>query len=254
MTEVPFFVAHRGESADAPENTLAAFRLAWERNVVAVEMDVHLTRDGELVVCHDAGTFRTTGVRKVIRECALDELRPLDAGRWKGERWRGEPIPTLGEALATVPPEGRCFIEVKSGPETVAVLAEVVRASGVRPEQLAVISFQAETVAEAKRRLPKVKAYYLSGFRQDPQTGAWSPGVEALIARAQEIGADGLDLSCDGPVDADFVQRVHAAGLEVYVWTVDSPEEARRLAAAGVDGITSNRAAALRDELASSAP
>src|SRR5262245_45356940 len=74
------FVAHRGESADAPENTMAAFRLAWERNVDAIELDVHLTRDGKLIVSHDADTKRTTGTNKVIVQSTLDELRPLDAG------------------------------------------------------------------------------------------------------------------------------------------------------------------------------
>src|SRR3954470_13597201 len=96
-------IAHRGESADAPENTMAAFLLAWERRVGAIELDVHLTRDGELIVSHDADTRRTTGTSKVIKDSTLDELRPLDAGRWKGPRWAGERMPTLGEALATIP-------------------------------------------------------------------------------------------------------------------------------------------------------
>src|SRR5215217_259137 len=153
-------VAHRGESADAPENTLAAFRLAWERKVDAIELDVHLARDGTLVVCHDPDTKRTTGVAKAIKDSSWDELKGLDAGRWKGRAWEGERMPALGEALATIPEGARCFIEVKVGPEAVPALVEAVRQSGKRPEQLAVISFKAETVAEAKRRLPDLKAYY----------------------------------------------------------------------------------------------
>src|SRR5438477_1876233 len=90
-------VAHRGESADAPENTLAAFRLAWERHDDAIELDVHLTADGQLIVCHDPDTRRTTGVKKVIKETPLAELRELDAGRWKGPQWAGEKLPTLDE-------------------------------------------------------------------------------------------------------------------------------------------------------------
>src|SRR3954454_21771589 len=107
----PEIVAHRGESADAPENTLAAFRLAWERNVPAIELDVHLTRDGALIVSHDANTLRTTATPKAIKESTLEELRSLDAGRWKGERWAGERMPTLAEALQTIPEGARCFIE-----------------------------------------------------------------------------------------------------------------------------------------------
>src|SRR3954447_1104654 len=80
-------VAHRGESADAPENTMAAFRLAWERKDDAIELDVHLTRDEVLLVSHDADTARTTGIAKVIKDSTMEELRALDAGRWKGPRW-----------------------------------------------------------------------------------------------------------------------------------------------------------------------
>src|SRR3954447_22836048 len=80
-------IAHRGESADAPENTMAAFRLAWGRKDPAIELDVHLTGDGKLVVGHDADTKRTTGKKLLIKESTLEELRALDAGRWKGPDW-----------------------------------------------------------------------------------------------------------------------------------------------------------------------
>jgi glycerophosphoryl diester phosphodiesterase len=238
-------IAHRGESADAPENTLAAFRLAWERKADAIELDVHLTRDGELVVCHDPDTKRTTGVALTIKQSTAEGLRKLDAGRWKGARWAGERMPLLGEALATIPDGARCFIEVKVGPESVPALVKAVRASGKRPEQLVVISFHAATVAEAKRRLPELKAYYLASFEKDKETGAWTPTADALIARAKALGADGLDLSAKGPIDRAFVDRVKQAGLGLFVWTIDDPAQARRLAEAGVDGITTNRAGKL---------
>ena len=115
--------------------------------------------------------------------------------------------------METIPDGSRCFIEVKVGPEAVPALVKAVRASGKRPEQLAVISFHAETLAEAKRRLPELKMYYLSSFRQDKATGDWEPKVEDLIARARAIGADGLDLSYKGPIDRAYVDRVKAAGL-----------------------------------------
>jgi glycerophosphoryl diester phosphodiesterase len=119
---------------------------------------------------------------------------------------------------------------------------------------LVIISFQTETVAEAKRSLPELKAYYLASFR--PGTGAqiWTPDVDTLIERANQIGADGLDLCAFGPINAAFVQQVKAAGLELYVWTVDDPELARKMIAADVDGITSNRAAALRTEIGRNLP
>lgn len=241
-------VAHRGESADAPENTMAAMRLAWERGVPAIELDVHLTRDGRLILSHDADTKRTTGVVKAIKESSLAELRGLDAGRWKGERWAGERMPLLEDVLATIPAGSRAFIEVKVGPEAVPELVRVIRASGKRPEQLAIISFNLETVAEAKRRLPEIKAYFLSSFKEEQ--GSWTPTIDELIRRAKSVGADGLDLAFKGPLDREAARRVRAAGLELYVWTVDDLEVARQMAALGVDGITSNRAAWLGRELA----
>ena len=243
-------VAHRGESFDAPENTLAAFDLAWERDVTTIELDVHLTGDGRAILSHDANARRTTGVDRLIRQSTVEELRALDAGRWKGERWAGEKMPTLEEALAGIPPGRRCFIEIKEGPEAVPAVARAIEQAAKAPGQLVIISFNAETVAESKRRLPSIPALYLSSFRRDSTTGAWSPTVDELIATARRTGADGLDLSINGPVDAAFVERVKAAGLEMHVWTIDDPTVALRMARAGVDGITTNRAAWLRDQLA----
>jgi glycerophosphoryl diester phosphodiesterase len=114
---------------------------------------------------------------------------------------------------------------------------------------LTVISFHAETLAEARQHLPELKTYYLASFRREMTTHTWLPDANMLIQKAKEIGAEGLNLSASGPMDNAFVRQVKMAGLELYVWTVDNPEVARRMIAAGVDGITSNRAAGLRREL-----
>lgn len=251
-------IAHRGESADAPENTLAAFRLAWERKVAAIELDVQLSKDGRLVVCHDGDTKRTTGVAKTIRDTLWADLKELDAGRHfvdrdrvdrdRGENYRGEKLPLLEDALSTIPDGARCFIELKVGPEAIPALVKAVEGCGKRPEQLAVISFNAAAVAEAKKQLPQLKAYYLSGFKQDGD-GQWMPTAEQLIEQAKKLNADGLDLSHQGPIDADFVRLVKEAGLELYVWTVNNPDDARKFARLGVDGITTDKAAWLREEL-----
>lgn len=241
------FVAHRGESYDAPENTLAAFRLAWERDVSTIELDVHLTKDGQLIVCHDPNTKKTTGVDKAIKDCTLAELRTLDAGRWKGERFAGEKLPTLAEAIATIPERGRCFIELKTGPEAVPALVKVVEASGKRPEQLAIISFNPESLAEAKRKLTRHPAYWIVSVKKDKTTGLLAPTVEELIARAKAIKADGLDLSV--PPTPDYVEPIKAAGLKLFVWTVNDAVVARKFVELGVDGITTDRAAWLKEQL-----
>ena len=245
------WTAHRGESSLAPENTIAAVRLAWEQGADAVEFDVHLTRDGKLAVVHDKDLERTGKRKLVIVESTLDELRSVDVGSWKDPKYAGERVPAIDEVLATLPadPRKRLFIEVKVGPEAVPELAAAVKRSGKPASQLVVISFNADTIAETKRRLPQLKAFYLSGFKQDKETGKWSPTADEVIRTARRIGADGVDLQDKPPFDAELVRKAREAKMEVYAWTVDDPDAARRLIALGVDGITTNRPAALRAEV-----
>lgn len=238
-------IAHRGASADAPENTRAAFRLGWEQ-ADAVELDVHLTRDGRLVAVHDRTTKRTTGVDKPVAEQTLAELKAQDAGRWKGERWAGERIPTLEEALELLPPGKRLYVEIKCGPEAVPELARVLEAFASKRPQVAVIGFGYDTMVQAKRRLPDVRLLWLAGPRKDGDPRA---DLDRLIAKVREGGLDGLDLSREFPIDGAFVARVRDAGLKLLTYTVNDEATARRHAEAGVDGITTDRPAALRAAL-----
>ncbi len=249
----PLIVAHRGASFDAPENTLAALRLGFEQGADAGECDVRLTRDGHVVLLHDASALRTTGVDVFATARTLADLRRLDAGAWKSARWAGEKIPTLAEAIALLaasPPGRRLVVEIKSGP---AILPEIVRLRTlakdlVSDRQLVVIAFDRAVAAEAKRLLPAIEVHQLASWKKDPATGAW-PRLETLIADARADGLDGLNLESRFPIDAAFVESVHAAGLKLYVWTVDDGALARRLAAAGVDAITTNRPGWLRAQL-----
>ena len=146
-------VAHRGASHDAPENTLAAHTLAWAQGADLVETDVHLTRDGELIVCHDTTTQRTTGQPGVIVQLTLAELRALDAGTWKDPRFRGERLPTLDEQLTRIPAGKRMLVELKVGPEVVPALARSLARCGVTPATVTLISFNAATLREIRRVL-----------------------------------------------------------------------------------------------------
>lgn len=242
-------VAHRGASDEAPENTLEAVEAAWKAGADAVEVDVRLTADGKLVLMHDEDAKRTTGAEAAIAKTSFAELRKLDAGSWKDPRWRGCKIPSLEDVLATVPRGKRLFIEVKCGPEAIPELARVLGGSRRDPRETVVIGFDPETMAAAKKALPDRKVYLLSGFRRDEETGRWEPRVEDLIEKARAARSSGLDLSAEGPLDAEAARKIRAAGLELHVWTVDDPDVARKLRALGVDGITTNRPAALRRAL-----
>ena len=140
---VPLLIAHRGESYDAPENTLAAINLAWERGAAAVELDARMSADGVLVVSHDPDTRRIGGPRRPIRQQTAAESTQLDAGRWKHRRWTGERLPLLRAALATVPRSGRLFVEMKEGPETVPPLVDDLRAANLRLNASATGEFSA---------------------------------------------------------------------------------------------------------------
>jgi glycerophosphoryl diester phosphodiesterase len=243
------WIAHRGESADAPENTMAAFRLAYARNADAIELDTHLTLDGELAVIHDANTKRTTGKTLEIRETPLRDLRILDAGSWMGPQWADERLPTVAEVVATLPEKTRCFIEIKVGPDAIPALEKIVNGCAAKASQLVIISFHAATIAESKRRLPQLTALYLSSFQKHAMHLTWTPPAQHLVELARSIGADGLGLHHEGPVDEGFVRHVKAAGLSLYIWTVDDVNLARQMIAAGVDGITTNKAGWLREQL-----
>jgi glycerophosphoryl diester phosphodiesterase len=219
-------VAHRGASQDAPENSLEAFRLGWEQ-ADANELDVRLSRDGRLVVIHDASTKRTTGVDKPVVEQTAQELKALG-------------VPALEEVVAGVPDGRRLFIEIKCGPEALEPLAGIL--AGRAPARFAIIGFGYETMAQAKRMFPTIPIYWLVSSKD-------APSLDVLIVRAKEAGLDGLDLHHGFPIDAGFVERVRAAGLKLYTWTVNDAEAARRQAAAGVDGITTDRPGSLRREL-----
>lgn len=242
-------IAHRGASHDAPENTLASFKLGWAQQADGVELDIWLTKDGKILCLHDADTKRTTGVAKKVAESTLAELRELDAGTWKDARWKGERLPTLTEALAAIPAGKRLVIEVKCGPEVLPELARDLQAAGKPDSQLVIISFKHDVCAQAKKLFPKIPVLFLASFKQDKATGAWTPTAAQLIQQAKSAGLDGLNLSFKGPLDAAFIRQVHAAGLKFYVWTVNDAAIARRLLADGADGITTDRPGWLREEL-----
>jgi glycerophosphoryl diester phosphodiesterase len=241
-------IAHRGSSHDAPENTLASIQLGWEQANDGVEIDIHLTKDGEIVAIHDFDTKRTAGRDKPVVEQTLAELRELDAGAWKDPKFAGERIPTLDEILATVPEGKRIFIEIKVGPEIVPTMVESIQRSGKKPEQLVVIAFRYDTLRASKEQLPELEHYYLAGYRQDRQTGEF-PRIDDVIAQALEANFEGINLDYRWPIDREFVEKVNGKGLKLYVWTVNDPDVAARMRDVGVDGITTDRPLLLQEHL-----
>lgn len=215
----PRIVAHRGASWDAPENTLAAFRRAWAFGAEAVELDVRVTRDNHVLVIHDASTKRTTGVDLAVAQHTLAELTALDAGSWKGAQFAGERLPTLHDALATIPPGRAMFVEIKSDIATVPTVAAAVRAGTPTNATILLQGYDAATLAALAAALPDAAAYWTV----DPPTDAAGrvlPYPRSLIDDARARGFAGLALQHDA-VDGAFLSAARAAGVFIDVWTVN---------------------------------
>lgn len=242
------FISHRGESMDAPENTLAAFQLAWERGSDAIELDIHLSADRKVIVRHDATLQRTTGSEGKIREMSLAEIQKCDAGSFKSPKFSGEPIPELSAVLEKMP-RGRCFIEIKSGEDVVPALVETIRNTKAPKAQLVLISFNEKALRKAHDLLPDLKTYLIVSTSKKPDTNEMKPGVDALIATVKRNGFSGLDLGFSAALTPEVIQKIKSEGLECYVWTVNKIDAAREALKMGVDGITSDRAASLKQEL-----
>ncbi|MFD1824541.1 glycerophosphodiester phosphodiesterase [Mumia zhuanghuii] len=233
----PRVVAHRGASAVAPENTLAAVAAAVTNGADAVEVDVQSTRDGVPVIVHDATLARTTDVARHLPRRAndpvpsftYDEVRRLDAGSWFGPGHAGEPVPTLEQVLDTLRASGvGLLLEIKnpgSQPYLVAEVAEVLRcfSPGVA---VTVQSFDAEALRAFGRLMPTVPRGLL--VRHTPR----NPALEAWVSAVNPW---------HGAVTSAYVRRAQLAGLETYVWTANSRAAIRRAADAGVEGIITDR-------------
>jgi glycerophosphoryl diester phosphodiesterase len=250
----PLIVAHRGASFDAPENTLAAFRLAWEQGADGIEGDYYLSSDGRIVCIHDKDTQRVAGAKHVVSETPFETLRSLDVGAWKGEKWRGERMPTLEEVLAIVPAGKMIFIELKVGVEIVAPMMKAIDASGLKNEQIVIISFDADAIAACERLRPGLRTQWLTDYKQQDD-GAWRPSEETVTATLLRTGADALGSKANPEVlDQSFLRHLSAAHHgEFGVWTVDDPALAQFYIDNGAWSVTTNRPAWLREQLATRA-
>jgi len=245
-------VAHRGASHDAPENTLAAEKLAWRQRADAVETDIQLTKDGRLIVCHDKTTKRTAGRDAAIADLTLAELRALDAGRWKAPQFAGEKLPTLDEQIALIPAGKRMFVEIKIGPEILPELERCLQRTGASEQNITFISFVYESLQEVRKRLPAYRTQYLVGYRKPDAKNPGAkpaPTLDVIIAQARAAGLTGLDLQSTWPLTAADTKKIRDAGLELHVWTVDDPAVAQHWIELGAASITTNRPGWLREQL-----
>src|SRR5215218_1090401 len=255
----PVNLAHRGASTLAPENTMEAFRIAVEEGAGGLELDVHLTRDGHVVVIHDPTVDRSTSGTGAVSELTLDELHGLDAGHTfspdggptRPYGGQGVRVPTLREVLQEFPGVA-VNIDIKAGrPDADATVLGVLREANASGCAL-VVSTRHATV----RRFRKISGGHIS-------TGAsrWEIGVFYLLSRLRlewflhpaydalqvPIRHRGIPL-----VTPRFVRAAHARGVRVDVWTINQADEMRRLLDLGVDVIMTDRPRTLAEVLSES--
>ncbi len=241
-------VAHRGASRHAPENTIPAFKLAWESGADAIEGDFQLTRDGKIVCIHDSNTRRIAVKKMTIKEATLEELRTLDVGAWFGKAWQGTHIPIISEVLSTIPPGKTIYIEIKSGEEIIAPLFEEIEKSGLETGQIVVISFNGEIIRTLKAQAPQFKAFWLSDFKKG-RSGDVTPSLTTILDTLERTRADGLS-STYKLIDESIISAIRAQGYEYHVWTIDDVGRARKFKRWGAQSITTNDPLYLRKHMA----
>ncbi|MBN8216009.1 MAG: hypothetical protein J0L75_05170 [Spirochaetes bacterium] len=243
----PEIIGHRGCSAEAPENTLPSIRLAWEQQADAVEIDVTLTRDRDILAMHDHTPKRYTGIDRLPGDLTRAEFESMDFGAWKEKRWAGTKPAFFDEILATIPPGKRLVTEIKAGPEIVPALATAIQRWGGDRDQVVFIAFSLEVMKEVRVALPGHECYWLLDFR--PEGDGWAPDYREAIATARTLGFSGLDVGTRGPYDAFFAEAIRSSGLGLMVWTVNDPETARRFIALGAHGLTTDKPGWLKNAL-----
>lgn len=237
-SSAPWIIAHRGASGAFPENTGISFDQAWRQHADGIEGDFQLTADGEIVCLHDEDMRRVAGSPLVVREATLKDLRALDIGSWKCGDGVGQRVLTLAEVLARVPLGKRAFLEIKSGPEILPRLSEVLAASPVPADQITVITFDQRVITGFKERHPSIEVSWLTEL--DCRDGHLVPDPGAILATLKRCGADAVGAEAHRSLSRDFVCGVTAAGYLFDVWTVNEPEWARKLQSMGVRAITTD--------------
>ena len=235
----PLIIAHRGASGEAPENTMAAFKLAVEQGCDGIELDVHLSNDGQLIVIHDENIKRTTNGEGLVGEMTVAQLKRYDAGSWFSDKFKGEKIPLLEEVFEMVPKEIFINVEIKNIPSYYEGIEEKLLDLLIqfdRIEQVIVSSFDHQCLFRLKKRNRYIKIGLL-----------YTENAVDHAGLAKLFGFPVESLHPDNKaIRKKDVQRAVDSGLKVFPWTVNSKINMKRMIDYGVSGIITNFPARLR--------
>ncbi|MDD2922982.1 MAG: glycerophosphodiester phosphodiesterase family protein [Anaerolineales bacterium] len=224
----PIILAHRGDLAHAPENTLPAFQQAIQKGADGVELDAKLTADGRIIVMHDATVNRTTNGKGRVASMKFDAIRQLDAGSWFSEEFRGTKVPLLEEVFETVGRDKLINIELTNYNTPLNGLAlkvcELVKKHN-NQEQIIFSSFLRYNLGIVAQALPEVSRGLLT------RLGIWSRAFEFTFGLYNALHPH-ISIT-----SKEKILRVHRLGRRVHTWTVNTAEEALKLQEWGVDGM-----------------
>lgn len=232
----PLVIAHRGASSLAPENTMAAVNAALRLGVDVVEVDVHRSSDGQLVVIHDDTVDRTTNGQGAVNRLTLAEIKALDAGSWFESSFENERIPTLREVMETVRNKATLLIELK-GKRTEVRTAELVQELGMA-DQVIIQSFDFRQIQKVKEKAPEIPTVFL--VRTPEHNSEPKRAASWMANTADYVGADGIAVRHTS-YTSELAKLASERGLDLYVWTVNEKSQFRRFIKAGVQGIITDR-------------
>lgn len=237
-------IAHRGASGHAPENTLAAIQKAIDLKADIVEIDVHMSRDGEVVVIHDETLDRTTNGQGRVHDKDLEALKKLDAGSWFSDAYQGQQIPTLNEVLQLLAGKAVCLIEIKWAGDFVyeGIIHEVHRSiAEYHAQDWVIIQSFENAYLEASHQLnPDIPVQKLIVFEEA------APLASFHLDKGFHLGTVDIKPYYQGinPYYLSMTQRriagLHTAGKSVFAYTVDDSDDMKQLILMGVDGIITN--------------
>jgi glycerophosphoryl diester phosphodiesterase len=229
----PIILAHRGDSAHAPENTLPSFQQALQKGADGVELDVNLTADGHVIVIHDSTVDRTTEGKGRVDSLTLEAIQKLDAGKWFNEKFTGTKVPLLEEVFETMGREKLINIELKlinfstSRDGLVVKVCELIRRHN-NQSQILFSSFFPSNLKIATQILPEIPRGLLA---MPGLLGLWARSFGFMFGNYQALHSHVSSTS------REQIQRAHRLKRRVHVWTVNKPEDIIRLKGWGVDGI-----------------
>ena len=243
--ELPKFIAHRGASHDAPENTMSAFRLAWQQGADGIEGDFFLSKDGQIVCIHDKDTKRTGSENLPVGKSTLAELRKLEYGSWKDPKFKGEPLPLLGDVLDELPNEKWFLLEIKDTDKIVQPIAEILRLKKADSTRVVLISFDANVIKKCREIMPEYRACLLHALSDFNKTGQADKYLEII----KSSGSQGLAYKEQESIPAEWLSKIAGENQILASWTINTPESAARAVTRGVNFLITDRPGGLRGEL-----